>query len=421
MNIKRILSLSSISNLSAEELSDLLAFLVDHEYAPGGPYLFSDSPPENVKMNAKIYTLMLKAGKKLPRTLEYITSSCELLSHQERALFKQLTQQPDDKTTHPRSTPFDESLVEKNLAPELYAEVEPILKKLISVDAHGEITELLSLFAASFSKQMNTTRVRINFEKLGAANLYTWLAYTLYDTLLDEHPSPLLLPAANCLHRLAVATYIENGVSAALVQKEFNKVDSANALEILYCRVPVTDKHIQIQQLPQKKVLNQLLSGRSSVHYLGLLAFYTCISQKSVAPARIAQILNFYLAARQLNDDIHDWEEDLVAGRITYVVAQLLQKARTTKGSHRISPLRSELRVLFWDTEMEILLNYCLKMAATAKAGLIEELGMPQDAPFILTTIEPIIKACQSALDQHDFNKKFLQIQRDKNFATTEA
>jgi hypothetical protein len=413
-------TISSLSELSPTGLSDLLAFLVDHEQAPGGPYAVDETVAKNVQANFHIYSLFHKAGKELPGALEYIKSSEELLTDPMRqTLFEYLNPIKESQSDTQNVAKYS-ALIQKQLAPELYAEVEPTLAKITRVDASGEITQLIALFAASFPNKESAPKMP-NFEQLGYANLYTWVAYTLYDALLDDVSAPLTLPAANSMHRLAVMSYIKQGVPSSLVHKEFSKVDTSNTLELLYCRFPVTDKLIAIQQIPHKKLLISLLSGRSSIHYLGLIAFYKRFIDKDTSTKRITQLLNLYLAARQLSDDIHDWEEDFLAGRITYPVAHLLQIEKLPKGNHRIQPLLNNLKKSFWATEMNILLKYCLELAEDAKDGFINDLGMVPDSPFITVTVQPIITACEDALKQHAFSKAFLTIQRDRKRATTDA
>lgn len=110
-----------------------------------------------------------------------------------------------------------------------------------------------------------------------------------------------------------------------------------------------------------------------------------------------------YCAARQLNDDIHDWEDDLSNGRITYVSSLLLRQAHIKPGEHLLQELMPKLRKIFWDSELENMLITAHNMAQSAKQEFVTKLGVAPDSPFLDVTVVPIIIATSKAL--HDLKR----------------
>lgn len=88
-----------------------------------------------------------------------------------------------------------------------------------------------------------------------------------------------------------------------------------------------------------------MLAWRSCIHILGPLivaSFTPSLSGKDLDT--LTSGLHHYLIARQLGDDIHDWREDLTAGRISAVVALLL--ARQNLPEHSVLRLEALTRAI---------------------------------------------------------------------------
>lgn len=73
--INIIEDIASLDELGPAELATLLAFLIQKERTPSGPYLLSEHPEENEILNRKVYSLFAKKNKVLKGTLSYIDSS----------------------------------------------------------------------------------------------------------------------------------------------------------------------------------------------------------------------------------------------------------------------------------------------------------------------------------------------------------
>lgn len=86
--------------------------------------------------------------------------------------------------------------------------------------------------------------------QLGLANLYGWIAYTIYDDFLDEEGKPEFLSVANVF--LRELTIIFNSVLpcecgfSKFFKQTMDALDAANIWEVKHCRIDAADKQLKI-------------------------------------------------------------------------------------------------------------------------------------------------------------------------------
>ena len=177
---------------------------------------------------------------------------------------------------------------------------------------------------------------------LGAATLYGWVAYTIYDDFFDDEGELLRLSAANtCLRELT--TLFTQRVEEALPGSGFSlcfhrvmdMVDNATTWELNHCRVGAsvfTPEGVHaLWHMPLPSFDDyEMLAQKSLGHALGPLAvlFASGYTETSPEVGGVLRFFKHYLIARQLNDDMHDWEEDLGRGHLNAVGAHLLHACR---------------------------------------------------------------------------------------------
>lgn len=413
--ISLINNTTSLQNLTASELSHLLNTLTAQESSPGGPYLMSSSIEENVTLNLKIYELFAAQHKYLPNTLAYVNASSELLTSVLKVKLIKLTNVENITKNNNMPLRLSEeirkSITNSATLPELRNHIDVLGQKIHKIDKNGEITQLARLFAKSLKLPIKIPN--ITFDRLGTANFLTWMTYTLYDSIIDnQKPNQLDLMAATTLNRIALDMYRDAGLDINLLNKSFLDVDQANAQEVIYCRTETNQQQIVLGRIPSKDLLTRLLASRSSVHYLGPYS----ILKKYCKPASLNKdclaALNGYCASRQYNDDIHDWEDDLRNGRLTYSVSRLIKAGNIQPGSYSFNDIIPKLRQIFWDYELEEQLNECLQIARKSQQGYVSALKLKPDSVFEKATLVPIIDSLEVAIKQHQFDKEFLKIAR---------
>jgi hypothetical protein len=240
---------------------------------------------------------------------------------------------------------------------------------------------------------------------LGAANMYGWISYTIYDKFLDGISDPKTLPVAMISLResygvLSHLLPMDTGFPK-FSRKVFNMMDEANAWEIATCRF---NPNQEIDVLPDFGDLSKL-ADRSIGHALGPLAilFILGYREESREIVRTIHFFKQYLIARQLDDDAHDWEEDFQAGRMTWVLVKLLEDC-TSK-----SPTLEHLRTVFWNQTIVTVSNEMLERVAKSRKELYEISHLITSSTFedMLAVIE---KSALAAQKEHREIAQFLSV-----------
>lgn len=407
-----------LEQLSPSQLHSILSMLLRLEASPGGPYTLSPDLKQNALLNLKLYRKFVVYNQNLSGALQYAFKNKRHLSKENQKLIISLTQaNPKDSPHQAQSIPTytvsaDHKTIHQQLKRTLpltvYTYILPLVEKLINMDTNKELTGISSVFHSSLTTK--PTAIPFDLRLLGIANFYTWVAYSLYDNAIDQANNALDIPSANLLQRLAMHTYTKAGIHNTKLMNAFNTVDKANAVEITRCRAKVTSKTITLAQVPAKNILKALLFERSIVHTIGPAQIAQHIAQQNKTTTPSVKAFELYCAARQLNDDIHDWQEDLLQGTLTYVVVHLLQKANIAAGTYELPALLPVLQKVYWQSELGALLNECITMAQKAQACYQSDLHLAADSTFQAITTTPILQAAQSALRQWQFDKEFIEI-----------
>jgi hypothetical protein len=274
---------------------------------------------------------------------------------------------------------------------EIYNKAEVIIQRIQKNDTAQQIPLLPYFFFQSLNKK-NTKISKNILMKLGAANIFGWIAYTIYDDFLDEEGDPSFLPLA--IISLRQLTYIFDTFTLRKkrIQKLYhtllNKVDLANTIELK--NRSLTSNIYDIKEFDR-------LADKSIGHALGPLTILILLgyTQESGEFKNILLFFTHYLIAKQLNDDAHDWEEDLKRKHITPVVALLLKRAEEKK----ITKSRKHLQELFW---MEIIQEVCKLIHTHARKAKIalNKSSLIADKTILENILEIPVMAADKALEE---------------------
>jgi hypothetical protein len=298
----------------------------------------------------------------------------------------------------------------RRLDPSLLKPSQAILERIAARDTTNEITLLPYLFWRDLltpAKQPDEF-----FVHLGLANLYGWAAYTIYDDFLDNEGEPKLLSAANVCMRRSLAAFEQAlpGQQAFqdLVRRTFDTVDGANAWEVAHCRFAVHDKGIEIATLPNFGRANRL-AERSLGHALGPMGVLAASGVTLDGPAAASMIEAFkhYLIARQLNDDMHDWEPDLRNGIVTYVTVKIIEDFKLPHGHTAFTSLVPVMQRQFWHHTLPVICNTIT--AHTKKARLaVQKSGLLQPDNVLLRRLDTIEASVTHTLEEQSSAQDFL-------------
>lgn len=302
-----------------------------------------------------------------------------------------------------------------------------MLKKTLKNDKDRQIVLLPYFFLKSLKAEKQKALLAIDHGLpviLGLANLCGWMAYTIYDDFLDEEGDPKLLPIANvCLRELSVifneVLPKETGF-ADFSKKILDKIDSANAWEVSNCRLD--SNKLKVESCPPMRASKlpnygdySKLAERSLGHALGPVAilFALGFKENSTEIKNLMKFLKHYLIARQLNDDTHDWEEDLKKGHINAVGARIMETRNQAfsyaqAGENEKTDETLELQQILWYNVVVGICDEILRHIEFARKTL-REIATLENCTPLEKFFAPIEKSAKKALEERKESIKFLK------------
>ncbi len=236
----------------------------------------------------------------------------------------------------------------------LNQEFENFLNKITQT----KLEKLTTLTPYHFQKMLGKTLSHKFIVNISVAHLYGWIAYTIYDDFLDNEGKPEMLSIANICHRIffQIFSSVDDKNFQELFLKILNKADVINFEE-------VTSRN--------KKAIIEVenCAFKSMGHAIAPLAIL--FESQAATKKNVQHTLNYfqnYLAARQLCDDMHDWEEDLLKNERNFVTNSFLSiyKGKITK------EMTLEARKIYWVELMPTLINQGKKMLFEAKKNIYQ-------------------------------------------------
>jgi len=246
------------------------------------------------------------------------------------------------------------------------------MNRLVEHDTNHEIVLLPYFFIQSLPRQPTLKHTQLL--SLCAANLYGWVAYTIYDDFLDDEGQPVLLSTANVALRGSLAHFrraMPQPAFQQIVAQTFDAIDAANTWEVTHCRLKKSNGTITLGSLPSYARRMQL-AERSLGHTLTPLAILIAggESPQSRASRGLERALRQYLIARQISDDLHDWEQDFRAGHVSFVVAAILRDLRIQSGDYAVDKLVNRMQKKFWNKTLPALCDVVMEHVAASRAQI---------------------------------------------------
>jgi len=251
--------------------------------------------------------------------------------------------------------------------------------------------------------------------KMALANIFFWKAFIIYDDFWDEDESanPKILPMANLFARSYVDFFDFVLPESTGFHKFFHKImdnlDSANTWENVYCRTKIEgSKFFILDKLPDYGNYEKKYYPASG-HILGPVAMLVSLGY-SIDSSEVKNFILYfknYLIAMQINDDVHDWEEDLRRGHISTVIDILLRDLNWQTKEIDLDKDLDELKRVFWFKTMpkaeELAVSYTKKARqALLSVGIFENLA-PLEKYIDITE-----NSAKKALDEQKKSVEFL-------------
>lgn len=278
------------------------------------------------------------------------------------------------------------------------------LAKIIKLDKHQEI----GLAAFYTNLYLNSPLDQNIVEELGQINMLGWLAQTIYDDWTDENTSQSPLALAQIAWREVGTAFNSRCQGQPQLNQWINKlldeVDATNGLESLANQITGNNTNLILPE--NKPHLDFTLNCKSIGHTIPIGITFSLGKkfEKSTLDG-VEQMFRHYLSAKQICDDIHDWEADLKARRLTLVIRLILEQFRLENPhieSINLDTNLNTLRTIFWKQAMPA----SLQLAAdwiTQATSWCRDLPWSNKPDFFLTNLQRVQTAIQKC--RHDFFK----------------
>lgn len=398
-------------DIDGAELAQVLQRLVEHEVEEGGPYAVTPGAglgSADVGLNLAVACFLRACDVELPKldvflqkTLTTGPVSSVLLDEQALASLR------ERYSTLPVSVPADGVLEHDEAETRVMAAVRAAavhrfgaLPKGFANAAHEVVERTI---AGNRDKQMSLMshymRVALgkkgeifsdaDIAQLGLANICYWSAFVIYDDFWDEDEAaqPRLLPVANLFARHYI-DYFSHVLPAdtgyrAFFHEIMDGLDAANEWEMRTCRLKRDGSRIVVPQELSDYGDFSIKFAPASGHVLGPVALLVRLGYpvRSLEVEQLIAYFRHYLIAMQLNDDAHDWKEDLERGHISTAVYLLLQEWQRAHPGRFMIDLDKDmptLEQLFWFSVLKPLCASTLSHTARSRAAL-EAMGLVEN------------------------------------------
>jgi len=252
------------------------------------------------------------------------------------------------------------------------------IQKTIKGNRDGQMSLMAYYFKKALGK--NGEKFSDNFiAEMGVANTFFWTAFIIYDDFWDEDEAanPQILPIANLYARHYVDFFDfvlpENTGFRSFFHKLMDSLDVANTWENIHCRAKVDGSKFFIPEKLPEYGEYEFKFRPASGHILGPVAMLVSLGY-NLESAEVKSIISYfrnYLIAMQINDDAHDWEEDLKRGHISTVVDILLRDLNWQKEYIDLDKDLEELRKVFWFKTISKAEQLALSYAEKSKQALL--------------------------------------------------
>jgi hypothetical protein len=312
---------------------------------------------------------------------------------------KQVTQQPKDQRYEAVISHVKDTIGTLNQR-DLEEQTMRLLTDIVKQDTDKQIVMLPWLV----QRVVGVDIPEKTLHNLAAVSLWGWMAYTTFDDFLDDEGDPKLLPSAVFAQRQLLATLADTLTTHHTFHDKANaildQIDGANAWEVTHCRGYSKRGRLYINELPNYGRLDQL-ADRSLGHIIAGIGVLHAAGQDVVARYEVALVDFFrhYLIARQLNDDAHDWEEDLLRGHINSTATLILERWLKVDGhslAKGIDLKRSAdtLRLIMWEDVIEDVCGLIDDHIQAARHALNQP-NSSLDMSRLLQLLEPLERATQ--------------------------
>ena len=291
--------------------------------------------------------------------------------------------------------------------------IEKILQKFLQKIIKRDVDNEILLIAHEYQKSVSDKIDAKLSQELALANLYGWIAYTIYDDLMDGEGQALLLPIANLclLQTINIFKNLEKNYHIAGVSKLFistmYRMERANFQELASSRFDVGEK-ISRRDLGKMPNIVQI-AQKSLPHILGPMIMEMRYSHRARRLKKLEHVLTNYLVARQLNDDAHDIIDDLQKGHLSYAGQITLRDYFKKYDRFDISsrPDLDKLQMVLWTISIKKISKQ-IKNMATKALDVLKSMNLKRNYCFLEDKLVKLSMAAERAVAESEEARDFI-------------
>jgi len=421
------------SIIDAAGLAAITKRLTEIETQEGGPYALPDGSidgPANaaVARFLAIYDVELPALSSFQETVDenYGASFTDALQAAKKIASTSMSdsERPPEKTENQFT--FGEQQImdlifqkaEKRFA-HLSSEFRERATNAIKKTIRGNPDKQMALMAYYMKQALGERADTISDDlvaEIGLANIFFWTAFIIYDDFWDgdEEADPELLPVANLFARHYTDFFStllpDDSGFRSFFHTVMDELDEANMWELRHCRVRVEASKFYVpKKLPAYGSEYDIKYKPASGHIFGPVAMLIQLGYPidSLEVQNLIEYFRHYLIAMQLNDDAHDWEEDMGRGHISTSVDLLLRELEWRKPTIDLRKDLPELKKVFWFRAMPKYARLTISHAEKSLKAL-RSIGIFEDAAPLERIAEGTKVIAEQALREQEQSEEFL-------------
>lgn len=419
-------------------LARVLTRLAEHELEEGGPYASHAKGKEkngaDLGLNLAIAVFLGMHEVRLPK-LDAFIDACRATGKVRSSLIDEKTlagllkrdralraRGPESPAAAPLYDAHEKAAVDAVLAaarkrlaamPDTFV---PTALAVIERTMRGNPDKQMSLMPLYMRDALGGAGKRFSdarLAELGLANVFFWTAFIIYDDFWDEDEAaePRLLPVANLFARHYMQ-FFDSILPHGFFHGLMDTLDAANEWEMTACRLSRKGGNIIVPETLPDYGDFMIKFYPAAGHVLGPVSMLAELGHAIDSPemAHLLDYFRYYLVAMQLNDDAHDWKEDLARGHLSTAVSLLLVAWKRAYPERREIDLASdmqELERLFWFESLVPLCEAALACTSRSRAALAS-LTCIEDPKPLERFIALNERIAEAALQEHRRSVAFL-------------
>ncbi len=437
-------------------IAKILNGLVNLEVQEGGPYYSQNAAGEIEKVidpatNASISRFLKLLDVELPNLesfrsildttskiadvlhLALVPALSAAISLEELNATEQLNEKRHDKEAGKiHFNDAEQRVMDKIMeaAKKRFSGLNPEMKELamngIKKTISGNRDKQMSLIAYYMKQALGEKADKISnalVAEMGLVNIFFWTAFIIYDDFWDEDEAadPRILPIANLYARSYVDFFDFILPESTGFRKFFHDLmddlDAANNWETIHCRAEVRGSKFIIPDNLSDYGDYEFKYRPASGNILGPVTMLLGLGY-GLDSSEVKNLISYfrnYLIAMQINDDAHDWEEDMKRGHLSTVVVMLLKDSGWSKKEIDLETDLLELKKVFWFKTIakiaQTAINYTEKSRECLRSMTVLENFAPLER-FINLTEGVAKKALKEQKESVDFLRTYALTQQ---------